>query len=473
VHDRIGFREQLTAFRFGLYECFGSWPDTLFEMVDALAGASRPVRSVAELMFEPGVRRGHGSLYQALDHGRIDVARLQDLLAAQVAGPADDDGPLVFAVDTTTYPRPDNRVVDDVGLHYTPDRATNGSPTVPGWKVQCVAQVAGEGLNGPHRSWTLPVDMRRVPVGGNANEIAAAQIADLVARLRAGGHCGAPLFLFDSGYCPIYLTQRLPAGAQLLVRLRTDRVFHGRAQPRQPGQRGRTVKHGRRFKLDDPATWGPPDEQWTHTSGDGASVRVSVWHGYHPEPRQRRKWQGTGIVEGSLIHREHSTPGGHTRAWWLWWAGPVKAFNSVLVADAYQHRFAIEHTYRFLKHDRGWTKHAPLTAEQAERWTWLVLACYAELHLARPLVVDHRLPWEKPCTPAQLSPRRVARAFRRTTAALPSPACAPKSSRPGRGRHKGAKNKHPRGQKSVIKKGRPANTGHPRGKSPRAQSNKP
>ena len=64
----------LAAFRDQLYRCFGRWADTLFELVDALAGTTRPIRSVAELMFEPVLRRGWGSLYQALQHGVVDMA---------------------------------------------------------------------------------------------------------------------------------------------------------------------------------------------------------------------------------------------------------------------------------------------------------------------------------------------------------------------------------------------------------------
>jgi hypothetical protein len=40
------------------------------------------------------------------------------------------------------------------------------------------------------------------------------------------------------------------------------------------------------------------------------------------------------------------------------------------------------------------------TPEQADRWTWLVVASYTQLRLARTLVDDHRLPWERPANPA-------------------------------------------------------------------------
>jgi hypothetical protein len=59
-------------------------------------------------------------------------------------------------------------------------------------------------------------------------------------------------------------------------------------------------------------------------------------------------------------------------------------------------RFDLEHTIRFAKQTLGWTTPRPRLNEQADRWTWLVLAGYAQLHLARRLVAEQRLPWERP-----------------------------------------------------------------------------
>jgi hypothetical protein len=460
----------LAAFRAELYGCFGRWADTLFELADALAGASRPIRSVAELMFEPVLRRGWGSLYQALEHGRVDVAAARDLLARYVQVPA--AGPVMFAVDVSKLPRPDTRVVADVGMQYAAERdGHGGTPAVPGWAMQQVAQVAVSG--GPQRakdSWIAPVDVRRVGTAASANQIAAAQITDLTRRLRGYPATAgvAVLFLLDAGYCPIYLTQRLPAGGQVLVRLRGDRVFFAAAPPRAAGTIGRPRKHGARFALGEPDTWGPPDAQQTVTGPDGTQVWTRAWHGKHPEPRQRRRWEGTGIVEGTLIRRERTSPDGHTQVWWLWWAGPAGQFDLATLADAYRHRFTIEHGFRFGKQDLFWTGHTPLDPDQAERWSWLVAFAYNQLRLARPLVAGHRLPWEKPTAAHQLSPRRVRRGFRQATATLPTPARSPKPSRPGPGRPTGSKNKHPRTRQPVIKKGRPGNTGHRKGRSPKA-----
>jgi DDE superfamily endonuclease/Transposase DDE domain len=474
VHETAGGAAtdltRLAVFRQRLYACFASRADALFELTDALAGADRPVRSVAELMYEPVSRRGWGSLYQALEHGRVDLGAARDLLARQVQQPR-AGGPVMFAVDVSKYPRPDTRYTADVGMQYAAERDRHGgSPAVPGWAMQWVAQVGVTPRGQPGASWSVPVDVRRVGTGDNANEVAAGQLAEVADRVRQTFPDAVPLFLLDVGYCPIYLTQQLPIYTQILVRLRGDRVFFAPPPPRIPGQVGRPRKHGPRFALDEPDTWGPPDAEHTDTRADGSRVWTRAWHHKHPEPRPRRKWAGTGIVEGTLIRREKTFPDGRTQLWWLWWAGPPDAFNLEFLAGAYRHRFTIEHTFRYLKQDLCWTRHTPIDPDQALRWSWLVAFAYTQLLLARPLAADHRLPWERPCPPDRLSPRRVRRGFRLVTADLPTQARSPKPSRPGPGRPKGSKNKNLRTRQPVIKKGRPANTGHPKGRNPKAKT---
>lgn len=473
VHDAIGDAgtawARLEHFRTDLYGCLGARADALFELIDALTGAARPIRSVAELTFEPTVRRGWGSLYQALQHGTIDTGEVADLLAGQVHDTR-PDRPVMFAIDVSKYPRPDTRYVPDVGWQYAAERDRHGGmPVVPGWAMQWVAQVGLDNTR-PRSSWCPPMTLARVPTTGNANDIAATQITATTTRVRRHHSDLSPLFLLDIGYCPIYLTQQLPAHAQILVRLRGDRVFHTRAPDRQPGQIGRPRKHGTRMALDEPDSWPTPDAQHTHTNSAGARTHTRAWHRMHPEPRPRRKWAGTDIVEGTLIRQDTTHPSGNIQTWWLWWAGPTDAFDLPALAGAYEHRFTIEHGFRFNKQDLSWTAYTPIHPDQAERWSWLVALAYTQLWLARPLIADQRMPWEKPRPPAQLSPRRVRRGFRRATADLPTPANAPKPSRPGPGRPQGSPNTTPRTRQPLIKKDRPANTGHPKGRSPLAKT---
>ena len=135
---------------------------------------------------------------------------------------------------------------------------------------------------------------------------------------------------------------------------------------------------------------------------------------------------------------------------WLWRSGPGEA-DLERCFRAYLRRFDIEHAFRFVKGTLGWTTPQLCTPAQADRWTWFVAAAYTELRLARGLVADLRLPWERPCDPAKLTPCRVRRGFRQLRAILGTPALPPKSRTPGPGRPKGTR-KPPRTRYPAVKK---------------------
>ena len=100
--ERIDAVAHLQAFRAALYACFGRRADALFELCDAALTAG-VVPSPAHLSLEPSDRRGWGSLYAALASGEIDVAALRALLAAHPLA----DGPAIYAVDVSVWPRCD------------------------------------------------------------------------------------------------------------------------------------------------------------------------------------------------------------------------------------------------------------------------------------------------------------------------------------------------------------------------------
>jgi hypothetical protein len=104
-----------------------------------------------------------------------------------------------------------------------------------------------------------------------------------------------------------------------------------------------------------------------------------------------------------------------------------------------------------MKGTLGWTTPSLCKPEQADRWSWLIAAAYTELRLARGLVEDLRLPWERHRNAEQLTPVRVRRGFRRLGAIIGTPASAPKSTTPGPGRPKGTR-KPPRKRYPAVKK---------------------
>ena len=119
--------------------------------------------------------------------------------------------------------------------------------------------------------------------------------------------------------------------------------------------------------------------------------------------------------------------------------------------QAFLRRFDIEHMFRFFKQVLGWTRPKLRDPAAADRWTWIIIACYAQLWLARGLAADIRLPWQRPCPPGRLTPARVRRGFRSIRQALPDLASAPKPGKPGPGRPPGSKNRRPATRHDVGK----------------------
>jgi hypothetical protein len=450
---------RLGAFRTELHACCTRRADALFDLADALLCAPA-VSSVAHLSLEPAHRRGWGSAYDALASGRVDTERLRDLLVSDLP----DADPLVFAVDVTTWPRCDAECSPERGYYYHPSRHSAGRPIIAGWAFQWICQLSFD-----RDSWTAPVDARRLHPLDDTDQRAAVQIRALVERLPAGR--AVPLFVFDGGYDSAQLSLDLAeAPVAVLVRLRADRCFYADPPPRPPGANGRPRRHGAKFSCADPTSW-PVPTATLHTSDDQyGTVTVTAWAGLHPK-QQRHPGHGTRgprpIVRGTIIRVQVERVPARTRppkVLWLWWAGPAGyELDLDLAWRAYIRRFDLEHTVRFCKQTLGWTIPRPRTPEQADRWTWLVLAGYTQLRLARQVTEDTRLPWERPRPQPRLSPYRVRRGFPRLLCALGSPAAAPKPSgcSPGRpkGRASGPAVRHPALKKPAKKpRNRPPRT---------------
>src|ERR1017187_2279465 len=67
----------LSRFRVDFHACLTARADELAELADAVLCADGPVRSLAGLSLAPEHRRGHGALYDAVNHGAISIGRLR------------------------------------------------------------------------------------------------------------------------------------------------------------------------------------------------------------------------------------------------------------------------------------------------------------------------------------------------------------------------------------------------------------
>jgi hypothetical protein len=420
----------LVSFRTGLYASFAQRRDALFDLTDALL-TSEPVSSLALLSLTPLHRRRWGSLYAALRRGRLKTPALQTAVA-DFAPPVDQR---VFAVDASVWPRCDAETSPERGYYYHPSRHSAGKPIVAGWSYQWIAQLSFD-----RDSWTTPLDVQRVAPKENAHTVAIAQIQALLLRLPRSRV--EPLFVFDAGYDPLQLADGLrDIQAAILVRLRSNRCFYADV-PRQPGRNGRPPRHGAKFICLDPASWPAATGELSVADEQYGLVRVRAWGGLHARS-QAHRWRQPGsrppLVTGTVLLVEVTRLPGRSRKpqlLWLWWSGPGTP-DLNLLWRAYVRRFDLEHTFRFLKQQLGWTTPRVRHPEQADRWTWLVVAAYTQLRLAKLEIADRRLPWERHLTPATLTPNRVLRGFSALLATLGTPASPPKPCGRSPGRPKG------------------------------------
>ena len=225
---------------------------------------------------------------------------------------------------------------------------------------------------------------------------------------------------------------------QILLRLRAGRRFYGdpsASATRRGTHRTPSRRHGPKMKCSDPSTWPEPStEHHCEDAGYGA-VRVRAWAELHPKVHNhdRRGTRGPlPIVLGTLILVEvERLPRGERRReprfLWLWWHGPEGTEPDLdLLWRAYVRRFDPQHTLRFLKQDMGWTTPRVRHPGQAERRSWLIVAAYTQLRLARARVADQRLPWERRYEAGRLTPVRVRRVVSSLSVELGTPAKAPK-----------------------------------------------
>lgn len=123
----------------------------LFELADAVLCTEGPVQSLVGLSLAPEHRRGHGALYDGINHGVLDIARARNLVATPRL-PKTAAGLIMLAVDVTPWLRPDANTAPSRSFCHTYDRGKHQHLMVPGWPSS-ICQ--------PRTSWrrspTLPV----------------------------------------------------------------------------------------------------------------------------------------------------------------------------------------------------------------------------------------------------------------------------------------------------------------------------
>jgi hypothetical protein len=411
--------ETLRHFRQTLYDDLGLRQDSLFELVDAALTASQR-STLVRLSLTAAFRRRWPSTCDALADGSVDCAELRELFGRTLAGSALVDGRPLWVIDGTNWPRPAARASADRTWEYRPLPGWPQSGIVPAWAYQwlvAVPDAAG--------SWVLPLDVqRRGPTASSATEVALEQIAQV--RKAQGADAQRPVVTLDSGY-DLETLAHAEVDADLLVRLIKSRVVY-RTPERRPG-RGRPRLHGQPFRLTDTSTHGPPQLATELDHPAYGAVTIDVWTDLHVGGAPDAPFTVIRIQVERLPNkklRPHPL-------WLAWIGGPLPADLSVLWYW-YLRRFTVEHAFRFFKQTLGWTTVRPRHPEAADRWTWLIASACWQLWLARPLVGEVRLPWERARADGLVTPGQVHRHFTGILLRVSTPARVPhrRGKSPGR-----------------------------------------
>src|SRR6266516_674178 len=279
----------LSRFRRDFHACLTARADEMSELADAVLCADGPVKTLVGLSLAPEHRRGHGALYDAVNHGRIGISRLRRSLAG-LPLPRAADGRLVLAVDVSSWLRPGAATSPGRLFCHVYGRGKGQAQMIPGCPYSVIAA-----LEPGRTSWTAVLDAVRLSPDDDEAEITAAQVRDVITRLIDAGHwCdGDPdiLVIFDAGYDHIRLACRLAdLPVEILGRLRSDRVLHFPVPARRPGTTGRPSRHGREFALCDPATWPDPAVTTTTQTTRYGTAAAQAWDRLHPRLTHRSAW---------------------------------------------------------------------------------------------------------------------------------------------------------------------------------------
>lgn len=429
---------QLDRFRLAAYDrVLGHRKDSMFELMEAVLVADRP-HNLVHLSLEAVFRRRWPSAPDALSGGSIDADELRRLVGGQLAYEVRDGRP-VWALDGTVWPRPAALASPERtwALRVNPGKPQWG--TVPGWEYQWLVDVPRE-----TGSWVRPLDVsRRSPSAGSPTLLAISQMRAALAHLPDGAP--RPIATMDSGYDVLDLAHAVhdpahPLGADVLLRLPKRRRFFRKAPPYSG--KGAPRRHGDVFNLRKPETWGVPDHSAILVDPERGEIRVDVWDELHDQHDYRTSFPVVRI-QAERLPRAGRRP----EPLWLAWLGTEPLADILDYWCIYKQRFTVEHAFRFLKNDLGWTSVRPRDPASADRWSYLLMIALWQLFLARSLIQDIRLPWERERDPEQLSPGRVRRAFGRLLSRLGSPARAvrPRGKSPGRrpGECPGPRPRHP------------------------------
>lgn len=294
------------------------------------------------------------------------------------------EGRIVLAVDVSNWLRPDAPTSAGLLFCHAYGRGRGADQMIPGWPYSFVAA-----LEMGRTSWTAVLDAVRLGPADEATAVTAAQLRDVVTRLRQAGQWkpGDPdvLIVMDTGYDVTRLAHVLSGlPVELAGRLRSDRVMLRDAGPRRSTPRGgQPRKHGGVLTFARPETWHTPDQSTNTVTTRYGTAEALAWDRMHPRLQARGPWLDhcgeLPLIHGTLIRLkvDHLPGDRDPKPVWLWASRTGMTGKEVdLRWQAFLRRFDLEHTFRLFKQTLGWTVPKVRDPHTADLWTWLIIAAH-------------------------------------------------------------------------------------------------
>jgi len=462
---------QLEQFRQQLYQSFNGRADALMDLLDALAGNTH-ARSVVELSLNPCFRRCYSSLHDSIDNffqatcaekayeERQELEQILRRLVAQQLPVPKQRRFWLFGLDVTPAPRPFAMTLQDRTFVHQPRTIPGNKPITIGHQYSVlVALPEKESPTAP--SWVVPLSVRRVPSQMTGSGVGAEQTTALLQDKVLPFHTELCVEVVDSAYSAVTFLGQVAQHDNLVIiaRLRGNRTLY-RVPMAHVAPQGHPLWYGERFDLQEPTTWGTPDQvaqtDYTTQRGRHCIIQLEGWNnilmrGKNKIPMHRYPFT---LIRILLIDADNQPVFQHPL--WLLVMGAQRQHLCLLEAsEVYRQRYDIEHFFRFGKQKLLMASYQTPEVEHEESWWQIVQLAYVQLWLARALANTMLRPWERQLVHSTMgiaSPAAVQRDFGRIIRQIGTPAVVPKYRGKSSGRCQGVRPGQ-RQRHSVIKKG--------------------
>jgi len=361
--------------------------DAQFELMDALL-LSGKIECIAELSLNPVFRRKWSSAYQAIEAGEQSGSWLERSFIEQVPL----EGIQIYPLDTTMWPHPQARTLAGLVYGSSPTKALKKQSIVQGHQYSLLTWTPET-----RQSWSLSLSNRRLEPDQKAIEVGLEQIKVLCQARKEAWQRVLDVIVADGHYGNhAFFGPLQELGCAGLARMRRDRVLYG-SPPAYAG-RGRPACHGPRFAFKEPDSWPEPVEMVELDHPRWGQVRLRRWNNLHAKQEPSTSF---AVILAEVHQERHKPPA----PLWLGYVPGHTDHPVDLVWSWFDYRWPIEPSIRFRKQALHWTLPRFQDAQACDRWTHLVDMAYWHLFLARPLVQDQPLPWQK--KQVALTPYRV------------------------------------------------------------------